>query len=353
MDISKIDPNFQVSENINRKDLTLYNARQKPFEVYGLLYEDGQFRRLPKDVAKSVSNAVFTLHTNTAGGRVRFQTDSPYIAIYAKFGAVCRAPHFALTGTTAFDLYEKRDGEDVYIRTFVPEYGMVDTLEGIQDFPSKKMRELTINFPLYSDVKELYIGLAADAAIESPTPYKIQKPVVYYGSSITQGGCASRPGTCYEAIISRRLNCDHINLGFSGVAKAEVAISEYIQKLDMSAFVFDYDNNAPTLEHLQNTHARMLFEVREANPTLPIVLASRPKIYLSEVEEKRWEVIKETYNQAIRQGDQNIYLINGKDLMAYAGNEGTVDGTHPTDFGFYSMAKVFGDCLEKIFSSKE
>lgn len=349
MNISEIDANFKVETNIDKTDIRFLDARQDPFKIYGVFYESGMFRRMPESVAATVSPAVLRLHANTAGGRVRFITDSPYVAIKAKMGSICRMSHFALTGGAGFDLYIGQNGEDVrHIKTFVPPYDMQDGYENVHTFAGPGVREITIHFPLYSEVCELYIGLSESATVSAPTPYRYEKPVVYYGSSITQGGCASRPGMSYQNIISRRLNCDHINLGFSGNAKAEVEIAEYIKGLDMSVFVYDYDHNAPTLRHLQETHERMFRIIREANPELPIVCASRPKVRLSKSDQERLEIIKTTYETARSKGDQNIYLIEGCKLMELAGTEGTVDTTHPTDFGFASMAKAFGDLLETL-----
>ena len=349
MNISELDSNFKVETNIEKDDICFLNVRQEPFKVYGVFYEDGKFRRMPEAVAATVSPAVLRLHANTAGGRVRFVTDSPYVAIKVKMGTICRMPHFAMTGGAGFDMYISQNGEaERHIKTFVPPYNMEDGYESVHTFASSGVREITIHFPLYSEVIELYIGLSESASVQAPTPYKYEKPVVYYGSSITQGGCASRPGMSYQNIISRRLRCDHINLGFSGNAKAEVEIAEYIKNLDMSVFVYDYDHNAPTLEHLRNTHERMFRIIREANPELPIICASKPKVRLTKADLERLEVIKETCENARANGDKNVYLVEGSKLMELAGTEGTVDGTHPTDYGFASMAKGFGDLLETL-----
>lgn len=334
MDISKIDKNFQVESKLNKKDIAFYNARFDPFTVYGVFYKNGKFRRMNEDVAKSVSDGVYWLHSNTAGGRVKFKTDSKYVAIYTKMSNVGKMPHFALTGSSGFDLYVS----EKYYASFVPPFDITDGYEGVIDFKNKKMREITINFPLYSDVNELYIGLSDSATVEKADMYRVEKPIVYYGSSITQGGCASRPGNAYEAIISQRLNVDHINLGFSGNAKAEKEISNYICSLDMSAFVYDYDHNAPTVEHLEATHERMFKEIREAKPNLPIILMSRPKYNLTKEEKIRREIIKRTYENAKNSGDNNVYFIDGKTLMKVCHDEGTVDACHPNDLGFYSMA---------------
>ena len=255
-----------------------------------------------------------------------------------------KMPHFALVGSAGFDLY----ADNEYSGTFEPPFDIKDGFESVVELGTGKMRDILIDFPLYSDVCKLYIGLEDGAVVEEPTPYRDAAPIVYYGSSITQGGCASRPGTCYQAYISRQFDIDHINLGFSGNAKAEPEISEYIRNLDMSVFVYDYDHNAPTVEHLNNTHERMFKEIREAHPDLPVIMMSRPKFYLNDEEKERRKIIEKTYENAISSGDSNVYFISGDELTELCGNEGTVDNGHPTDYGFAAMAAALSKVIEKI-----
>lgn len=349
-DIAKIDKNFEVKTSIEKDDICFYNANEAPFQIYGIFMENGKYRRMPEAVAKNVSDGVYSLHCNTAGGRVKFVTDSSYIAIHTVMENVGKMPHFAFTGSMGFDLY----CEDKFVRSFVPPCYMENGYESVIELGEKKMRTITINFPLYSDVKELYVGIAKDSVVKEAGPYSNQKPVVYYGSSITQGGCASRPGMSYPGIISRTYNLDYINLGFSGNAKAEDEMIEYIKNLDMSVFVYDYDYNAPTIDHLKNTHEKMFQAIRQANPDLPIIMMSRPRVQLSEAEKERCHIIETTYQNALLAGDNNVYFLDGKALMELCGDEGTVDGCHPTDLGFCSMAKAVSEVMEKhIFSLHE
>ena len=347
--ISKIDKNFKIETKIAKKDIEFFDIRQSPFKIYGVFFENGKFRRMPETVAKSVSDGVAWLHTNTAGGRVRFKTNSPYIAIHVKMANIGKMPHFALTGSAGFDLYVK-DKKPSYIGSFIPPYDMTDGYESVIELGSRKNREIIINFPLYSDVCELYVGVSNKSTLEAPSSYKLEKPIVYYGSSITQGGCASRPGTSYQAFISHELDSDYINLGFSGNAKAENEIIEHVKGLDMSVFVYDYDHNAPTIEHLGATHEKMFKAIREAHPSLPIIMMSRPKYKLNKEEKARLDIIKTTYNNAISNGDKNVYLIEGRALMRLAKADGTVDNCHPTDLGFYSMASAIIPVLKKILN---
>jgi len=356
MDISKIDKNFQ-SKAINKDDIKIYNVREEPFELYGFYMPESaeEFRRIPNEVAKNMSEGAFGLNVCTAGGRVRFKTDSKYIALKMTTSAPSVMPHMAATGSVGFDLYADGhfagnykpavDYSDPVRATFTVKGGY----EGIVEFPERKMRDIIINFPLYSGVGDVLIGLQEDAEVSEGEKYKFKTPVVYYGSSITQGGCASRPGNSYQAIISRKLDCHYLNLGFSGNARAEDAIAEYISNLDMSVFVYDYDHNAPTVEYLQKTHKPMFDKIRAKNPDLPIIMVTRPNGSQKSEIQARIDVVYDTYKQAIEAGDKNVYFINGQDIFNHIDSDVmTCDGCHPNDFGFWCMAEVIGDVVKKV-----
>lgn len=343
-DISKVDSNFKIKKRINRDDIEFYKVDEEPFKIYGIFKENGMYKRLPESVAKTVNEGVYNLHTHTSGGRLRFITDSPYIAIHTIMNNICKMCHFAFTGSIAFDLYVDNN----YAQTFIPPIDITDGYESIVDFGEKKQREITINFPLYSGVNELYVGLQEGSSVSEAAPYKNEKPIVYYGSSITQGGCASRPGMSYQAMIAREFNYDYINLGFSGSAKAEPAIAEYIANLDMSMFVYDYDYNSPTAAHLKESHERAFKIIREKNPELPVIIMSRPKHILTKEEQERRHIIENTYLNAVNAGDKNVYFLDGAALTELCQENGTVDNCHPTDFGFASIAKALSEVLKNI-----
>mgnify|MGYP003301080179 CR=1 FL=1 len=345
-DISKIDTNFAVETSLREEGLKFYDSSDERFTLYGVFFENGLFRRLPESVAQSVSDGVYNLHIHTAGGRVKFVTNSPFVAIKAVMPDISKMSHFTLTASAGFDLYTGKREE--YVASFIPPYDVTGGYEGIVHFGDTKQREITLNFPLYSSVSALYIGLDEDSSLKKASGYKHKKPIVFYGSSITQGGCASRPGNSYESIVSRALCSDYINLGFSGSAKAEDEMAEYIASLDMSAFVYDYDYNAPSVAHLKNTHGKMFSAIRKKNPDLPILILSRPKHRLTDEEKQRLEIIRKTYDSAVSSGDKNTYFIDGQTLMKYARNDATVDGYHPNDLGFYSMARAMIPQLKQM-----
>ena len=346
-----INANFHmefIKVDTEREGMKLYDAKSAPFRLYGVFHDGERYRRVPADVAEATNPGVFGHAKHTAGGRVRFITDSPYVFIKAVYDKAHVMTHMPLSGSSSFDMYVYEDGKQVYSSTFrapMPEE-TVGGYESIRDWGSKQMRTININFPLYNSVDELYIGLDENATVEPAPDYKYEKPIVYYGSSITQGGCASRPGTCYQGFVSRHFDINYINLGFSGSAKGEDAISDYIAGLDMSIFVYDYDHNAPTTEHLAQTHEKMFKNVRAKHPDIPIIMMSRPNIRKSSGEDKRNEVIKRTFANAVAAGDKNVYFIDGRELALDYDN--TVDGCHPTDYGFKCMADRLIKELTKI-----
>ncbi len=349
MQISNIDTNFAVQEHFTQDGFSFFDVRQAPFSVHGVFFEDGKFRRMPESVAKTVSDGVHFLHTNTAGGRVRFSTDSEIICIRVKTANEGKMPHFPFTGSIGFDLHTGAR----YVGTFIPPFdvkgGYESRLVIPEDLRDGTMRIYTLHLPLYSDVCQVLVGIAQEADLQAAPAYTYPVPVVYYGSSITQGGCASRPGNAYENIVSYTLDCDHINLGFSGNAKAEDEIIAYLSALDMSVFVCDYDHNAPSAQHLQNTHEKLYKAVRAKNPTLPILFMTRPQPYLCEDEKKRLQIVRTTYENALAQGDENVYFLPGPQLLNDAvRNTALVDNCHPNDSGFVSMADAVIGVLQGI-----
>lgn len=351
--ITEIDKNFK-NESAYRPDMKLYNVKEEPFKLYGFCEtEDKAFKRIPTELAEKLGQGVMYNYAHTSGGRVRFKTDSEYIILKTKMSSFVVIPHMPVTGTSSFDLYA--DGE--YVKTlhtpltydgFDAVFELKDGFEAIATFEDKKMRDIIINFPPYNVVDELYIGISESAQLLEGNEYKHKKPIVFYGSSITQGACASRPGNTYISLLSRWFDTDILGLGFSGNAVGGETIANYIADLDMNIFVYDYDFNAPNAEHLEKTHEEMFKIIREKNPDLPIIMASRVNA-VSEENKERFKIIEKTYKNAVENGDKNVYLINGMDVLTSIDKEMfTVDGCHPNDFGFYCMAKAFGDVIKTI-----
>lgn len=334
-------------------NVTWHSVREEPFSIYGLYQpkEPGLFRRLPEDEARKTSENVWMLSTNTSGGRIRFQTDSQRIYVKILYAsrklATPRATALSATGAFCFDLYV--DGEFVCI--FIPKkieernpfaHFCIDDniLESMISFRSQKMRDIIIHMPCFADILEVYIGVEEHAEVKKGKAYQNEKPIVFYGSSITQGACVSRPGNMYQNILSQKLNFDYVNLGFSGSALAEDSIIDYISQMDMQMLVFDYDHNAPTPEYLEKTHYKALEKIRGVQKDIPIFILTRPNISggVEEVESRR-NIIYKSYQTLCSNGDQNVYFVDGgKAFHSLNKNMMTIDGIHPNDFGFYCIA---------------
>ena len=340
MDISKIDKNLEVKTTIDKSDILWLDASLSPFVLYGAAGTN-PYIRMPLDIAKSVNDGIYGLSKNTAGLRLRFRTDSPYIAIHCERNNGFKMPHITDAGQSGFDLYSvSKINQQKYVATFMPPVDCGKGYDSLIDV-SGEMTDYVINFPLYNDVDKLYIGVQENANFEEPAKYSNDKPVVFYGSSITQGGCASRPGNCYQNFLSRSLNIDYINLGFSGSGKAEDIMVEYLASLDMSVFVSDYDYNAPNAEYLKETHYKMYKKIREKHPDMPYIMISKPDYRYNEENDNRRVVIMETFTKALSEGDKNVYFIDGASLFADDEWDAcTVDRCHPNDLGFYRFAKA-------------
>lgn len=350
--------NVTIKEN----NLDVYNARKYPFKLYGLYKpeEEWLFRRMPTRIANQVSEKVRALHTNTAGARLCFRTDSLYIAVGAVYSpAELTAPRTVIlsgTGAYCFDLYA--DGKfcsvmwpDKMIRNGSTAYFDIENekYEAFYDFDEKKTREITLYFPSFVNIESVYIGLQEGCALEESSGYSNEKPIVFYGSSITQGACASRVGNIYTNILSRKLNLDYVNLGFAGAAKAEDVMIDYLCYMEMCALILEYDHNAKNVEYLKQTHYLLVEKVRSAHPDIPIILMSRPNQSLGEEQTRlRVEVIKDSYRKRRNKGDLNIYFVSGQEIFSSQdANIMTIDGTHPTDFGHYCIAQRLQKELER------
>lgn len=346
----QFDKNMVIETELNKPDIKFYDIDSEPFKIYGVWREGESYRRIPQNIADTISEGIKFGCRKAAGGRVRFVTDSPYVAIKVEYGIYELVTAMANTGTVGFDMY----ADDKFVNSYRPPIRFCgEDFESVIDIAGeRKERLITINMPLYSEVKRMYIGLSSDAKIWHAPDYKHEIPVVFYGSSITNGAGASRPGATYEARLSHKLDVNFHCLGFGGLAKAEPEMAEYVAGLKMCAFVYDYDYNAKTVEYLAETHERMFKTVREKNPNLPIIIISRPNV--GPETEARFEVIKRTYDNAIAAGDKNVWLIKGTEFYSEEhGVDFTVDGTHPTDLGYYFMSEGICPILSKILKNRD
>ena len=351
---SKIyDENLLRNEQAEEGSVDWYQLPCEGFAIYGVVPEkDGILsRRMPCQIAEKVSVGVLRQSGYGVGGRILFATDSSFVALKVEYGAgsvptVCN--HCFSYG---FDLYQF-DQKDVFVGACRPVAGFdyhraeykVDTKSNGQ------MTCYTLNMPHFSEIKKLSVGLEKGCKLGKPKQYRNAKPVVFYGSSITHGAAAGRPGNTYENFISQKYNMNYVNLGFSGNAKGEATMARYIAGLDMDAFVCDYDHNAPNAKHLSDTHYPFYEIIREKHPGIPYIMISKPDYFANpKVNDKRRSVIIDSYRKAVAAGDRNVYFIDGERLFDGDFYEScTSDGCHPNDLGFYRMAEKIGTVLAQV-----
>ncbi|MBE6636129.1 MAG: hypothetical protein E7617_08070 [Ruminococcaceae bacterium] len=354
-----IDKNMIAAETIGDREVVWYNVEQAPFSIHGLIKGEGDeyFHRVPDAVAEATNPGVHKLARESAGGRVRFSTDSPYIAVRARFRVVGRSVHIPLIANAGFDLYVDGEFGSRYIKEFRMVIDMTDRYEQLIDLEGSALRSYTVNFPIHSVVEMLEIGLKPGSALGAPRPYRDIAPMTVYGSSIVHGTGSSHPGAAYPSIISRDLNIDYRNMGFSGVARGEAAIAEWLAQQPTSVFVCDYDHNAPNAEHLMKTHYRFYEIIREKNPELPYIMITRPNYWTCVAQREeildRRDVIMRSYLRARENGDRNVYFIDGMSLHTGPRQyESTIDGVHPNDLGFVRMAESIGALVRHILEKK-
>lgn len=345
MSHKSVDTNMIFANSLNMEGLVYRDIKEEPFRLYGLFFENGEYFRLPENVARATSDNVYDMYKTCTGARLRFVSDSPYVAIRAALSRVERIPNMTFIGTYGFDLY----ADGAYVGSFVPSV-TENAYEAIVRLPDRKSRSFMIHFPLYANLDSLEIGLADDAMLTRAEDYRVEKPIVFYGSSITNGASSSRPGMAYPAQVGRMLDANHHNLGFGGSARAEKAIGEYIATMPMSVFVLDYDYNAYDPDYLEQTHEPFFKIIREKNPDLPILILSAPKYQRDASWQRRYETIRRTYENALAVGDKNVYFLDGSKPILEVGNDFLVDGVHPSDLGFYLMAKAISEILAPILT---
>lgn len=354
-DITKFDKNF-AADVVAKDGKKRFSLPCAPFKLYGGFYERGTgFVRMPVKVAENVSEGVHYFSRNTAGIRLNFTTNSKSLRLYVKETCYDRMRHMAMTGSVGFVLCSREGKEktSAYRGLLCPQNNDGDEFEVAANLDGE-LRDYVLHFPLYSGVESLEIELDEDAYVGEGAGYKNVPPVLYYGSSITQGGCASRADNSYEEFICERTGVDYINLGFSGNGKAEDNMVDYLRGIDCSVFVCDYDYNAPTPEYLAATHERLYKRYREVRKDTPIVFATRPeKTYGSEDANMRAEIIYATYENALKSGDKNVYFVDGREFFPEGLRERCqVDGCHPTDLGFYFMAEKIGGIVTELLHKR-
>ena len=335
-----------------------YNITDAPLKVYGLAVTDAvnrHFWKLPQEMLEKMPQYDF-LGRRAAGGRVRFCTNSKRLLVHMTLEQTKEDINIPLSGSAGADIYLGRGVESRFLGYIAPDRHVKEEITVEKIFEMRGEMELvTINLPRNDHLLVMEIGVEDDANVLEAPAYTFEAPIVFYGSSITEGGCASRVGNSYTSIVSRWLDADYYNYGFSGSACGEQDFAEFIASLQgIGALVFDYDHNAKNVQELYETHEAFFKVVRAAHPDLPVLMMSKPDTDKDNVDAvERKQVICNTYLNAKSVGDEKVWFLDGGTFFGERGRaECTVDGCHPNALGFMRMAEKVYPVLREMLSEK-
>lgn len=316
------------------------------------------FDRLPEKAEKLVPERVWARSMNSAGMSVTFDTNSPTIVIRWKLRhPSITSPYLSSMSVAGLDLY-LREGNKWLWAAAKPPKAFPETTETFLKDLSLELREYLLYLPIYNGVEKVEIGVLEGSKFGKAAEPKVEKPIVFYGTSSVQGNAASRPGMTYVSQLGRRLARPVINLGFSGLCHMEPALADLLAELDPAMYVIDCLPNMQEKEITERT-IPLVKRIRESRPKTPIVLIEHlpysqilwnPEIRKSVALKNK--LLSDEFAKLKSQGVSNIFYIKGDNLLSGEGDS-TVDGIHPTDLGFLQMTNALEPILKNILSLKE
>lgn len=335
-------------------EILWYDALHLGIEGKGWQDTKSPYDRLPAKAEGVVPDAVWSLSRQAAGLCARFVTGAT--AIHARWTLTSdrlAMPHMPATGVSGLDLYVRDNKRWFWLGNGRPTQ-QTNTAALVNSLPAGQ-REFLLYLPLYNGVTSVEVGISkSDKLWKTPErPGERQKPIVFYGTSITQGGCASRPGMVHTAILGRRLDWHVVNLGFSGNGRMDAEVVKLLAELDAAAFVIDClpNMNAQLVTERTEPTVRTL---REAHPNTPIVLVedrTYQNAYVLPGPRQRNAdnrvALRKVYERLTAAGVKDLHYLEGEHLLGGDG-EATVDSSHPTDLGFVRQAEAMEKVLRAI-----
>lgn len=358
--LDQLDPNMKI-DDIAADAVKWLSPKEAPFHIAGFpwLAQENRYRRLPVAPPLPLPEAVDKLADCTAGGQIRFRTNTRKLSIRVRLQGAANMYHMPATGQCGFDCYIEHEGVMRYHSTTRWDHRQREYEHVLFDYPQsdRTERNVTVYFPLYQGVEAVELGFEPDAVVAAPPAYALQGRALFYGTSITQGGCATRPGMAYTNILSRRFPLEFVNLGFSGSGLGEPEVASAIAAIPGPAcLVLDYEANCPVPEQMRKTLPEFINIYRRAHPHVPILVLSKIRFGRERFDEKLLQLrleMKRIQEDAVaerkRQGDARVYFGDGSGLLgADDYEECTVDGVHPTDLGFLRMADGIAPMLAQL-----
>lgn len=327
------------------------------FPLYGKASSEagGTYARLPQRLENVSRPQIWKLGQNSAGLQLRFRSDSPSIKIRWTSLYKNSMNHMSDTGTRGVDLYIlEKDGWHYAGSGRPSQKDQTTDAKVVADMDGSE-HEFLLNLSLYDGISSLEIGVEKGRSLDQPSVEhpKRGRKIVMYGTSILQGGCVSRPGMTFTNILSRKLDMEVINLGFSGNALLDYEIAELMAAVENPAvFVFDYVPN-PRAELIAEKGEKFFWTVRNAHPEVPVIFMEDPVFPHSrydsrmraEINAKNFQQ-KALYERLKKQGVKRIYYLGSEGEFGNDG-EATVDGVHMTDLGSMRYVEHIMPVLKK------
>lgn len=331
-------------------DMKKYSCFDSPLKIFGLPFfeENKKLERLPEEIRKKLPSLEF-FGKRCFGARLCFRTNTKKLRLTAELETLSYDIGMSIYACQSFIVTVGSRPLPKFIGRLRPHDYSEKSLE--EEFTlSGEMQDITVWFPRNETVKTVSVEIDNDAFIEAPTPYT-HPPMLFYGSSITEGGHAEKPCCAYTSLLSNWLDADFYSMGFSGSAHGEPEMAEFLSKIPMSVFILDYDHNS-TVEELDVRHENFFKIIRAENPDLPIVMLNRPLFEERGDYDERRKIIKRTYRNAVSNGDKNVFFIDSEGFFPTdLRQQCTTDDIHPNDFGFYLMAKNIYPTLSTILNT--
>lgn len=313
------------------------------------------FDRLPEAAEKTVTKAVWNLSRHSSGMMVRFKTNATSIHVHYKLlSGNLQMAHMPATGVSGVDLYARdSSGKWRWVQVTRPSSQEVKTklVSGL----AEGEREYAAYLPLYNGVESMSIGVAPECKFEALTART--KPIVFYGTSITHGACASRPGMVHTAILGRRFDMPVVNLGFSGNGRMDAAVGDFLTQVDAAAYVIDCLPNM-NADMVSKKCVPLIKQIREKRPDSPIILVEdrrNTNSWILPTRDKHHtdnhNALQLAFEQLKSESIDNLYYIPGDKLYGSDG-DGATDGSHASDLGFMRQADIFAPVLRKAMGLK-
>lgn len=351
VDRAKLDPalaaNGRAAEGLQWWDVSLSSVEGR---ILAEALRESRFDRLPSQAKDQVTGNVWSLSRDSAGMMVRFRTNAEAIHVHYRLTKSNLAmPHMPATGVSGIDFYAKDPtGLWKWVQVVKPS-GQEVKAEVIQGLLPED-REYAAYLPLYNGIEFLKIGLPVGASYQ-PLPAR-DKPIVFYGTSITQGACASRPGMVHTAILGRRLDRSIVNLGFSGNGTMDEAVGQWLVQIDAAAFVIDCLPNMGPAE-VRAKCKPLVLQLRTAQPDTPIVLVEDrcfTNAWITPAKkafhDANHQALRDSYQELLQAGCRHLYYIEGDELFG-DDTEGATDASHASDLGFMRQAEHFEPVLRR------